>query len=70
MDGYKVYRAASKNGKYKLVLTTNTNRASATVMTKSLKKGSAYYYMVKGFRNVNGVKVYTKTSVKVSAKAI
>ncbi len=68
MDGYRVYRAASKNGTYKLVYTTKVNKAAATVTTKSLKKGKTYFYKIKGYRTVDGTKVYTKVSSKVASK--
>lgn len=46
---YQVYRAASKNGKYKLVKTTT----SRSYINKQLTTGKKYYYKVRG---VNGSK--------------
>lgn len=40
---YTVYRATSKNGKYKKIATTS----KLTYTNKNLKKGKVYYYKVK-----------------------
>ncbi len=69
VDGYKIYKADSETGKYQLVLTTTDAKTSVKVMTKALKAGQTYFYKVKGFRNIDGKKVYTLYSGKVSAKA-
>ncbi len=69
VDGYKVYKADTKAGKYTLVFTTKDAKTSVKVTTKSLKTGKTYFYKVKGYRNINGEKVYTMYSGKVSYKA-
>ncbi|MDD4377541.1 MAG: DUF4430 domain-containing protein [Eubacteriales bacterium] len=58
VDGYKVYRATKKNGKYKVVRTT----AKRNYKNTAVKKGQIYYYKVRGYRTVDGKKVYTKSS--------
>ena len=61
-SSYKVYRATSKNGKYKLVKTLSKDRFHYTDTTA--KKGTRYYYKVKAVKN-NGK---AKTSGKISYK--
>jgi len=58
---YEIYRAASKNGTYKKIYTTkNTSYTDKNLATKS-----TYYYKVRAYREVNGVKKYSAyTSVK------
>lgn len=53
--GYKLYRATSKSGNYKLIKTTT----STYYTNKSLTKGKKYYYKVKAYRMVSGKKVYS-----------
>ena len=47
-DGYVVYRATKKNGKYIAVKTIN-KAATVKFTNKKLKKGSTYYFKVKAF---------------------
>ncbi len=65
-DGYRIYRLDTKTDTYKLVNTiygnsiisyTDTNRASAT----------NYYYKVKAFKSINGVKHYGNYSPRLKA---
>ncbi len=67
-DGYEIYMATSKNGKYKKVKTVKS--VSTTKYTKSsLKKGKTYYFKVRSYKTVNGEKVYSEYSdVKVKVK--
>ena len=48
-SGYKLYRAGSKNGKYKHVKTTK----SRSYTNKGLASGKTYYYKVKAYRVVS-----------------
>jgi len=64
-DKYIVYRATSKNGKYtKIGTTTKTSYTDS----KNLKSGKTYYYKIKGFKNIDGEKVYSAFSTKTSKK--
>lgn len=59
-SGYKVYRATSATGSYKLVKTTTSKSFTNT----GLKAGTKYYYKVKAYKeSTNG-----KVSAVVSAK--
>lgn len=68
VDSYRIYRATSKNGTYKLVKEIEAAKTSQSLSTKSLKTGKTYYYKVRGVKTVDGKKVYTSYSTAVSAK--
>ena len=57
MKYYDVYRATSVNGKYTLL-----KRTTATTTTNTVKAGKTYYYKVRAYNVVDGVKVYTNYS--------
>lgn len=59
-EKYKIYRATSKNGKYKLIKTTTKCNYTDT----SAKKGVRYYYKVQALKESEK----TKTSGKISYK--
>lgn len=65
VDGYVVYRAAKKSGTYKKIATVK----KTALLNKNVKAGSTYYYKVRGYKMIDGHKVYTKYSNVVSAKA-
>jgi hypothetical protein len=66
-DGYEVYQATSKSGKYTKV--TTIKKGSTVSYTKSsLKSGKTYYYKVRAYRNVDGKKVYGSYSAVKSVK--
>ena len=52
---YKVYRATSKNGTYRLIKTTTGKNYTDT----SAKYGTKYYYKVKAYRVVEGKTYYS-----------
>lgn len=66
--GYQIYRATSKNGKYKLVKTVKNNK-TFTYKDKKVKKGKTYYYKVRAYVSPAGkTKVYGKFSAVKKAK--
>ncbi len=66
VDGYKIYRSTKKSSGYKLVKTVSKNSFTDT---KSLKKGTRYYYKVRGYVKANDETYYSKYSKVVSAKS-
>ena len=64
---YDIYRATSKNGKYKKV--TTVKKGSTTSYTnKKLTSKKTYYYKVRAYRTVKGKKVYSSYSSVVSQR--
>ncbi len=61
---YEVYTATKPNGKFKKAATTGKAKAAV----KKLKSKKTYYVKVRGFKTVNGKKVYTQFSDTVSVK--
>ena len=58
--GYEIYRSNTKEGNYSLVKTiTNKNKDSYTFLAH--KKGT-YYYTMRSYKIVNGIKVYSDFS--------
>lgn len=62
-DGYQIYRATKKSGKFKKIKTIKGN-AVVKYTNKKLKKNKKYYYKVRAYRTVKGKKVYSAFSVK------
>jgi hypothetical protein len=60
-NGYNVYRAAKKNGQYKLCKIVKSAKTLKWTDKKTRKK-STYYYKVKAYRTVDGKKVYSAYS--------
>ena len=74
VDYYEVFRSTKKSSfsKKPFYTTKNAKNPAAKtyyVNTKSLKKGTTYYYKVRGVRIINGEKVYTKWSKMAIRKA-
>lgn len=59
-NGYRIYTAAKKNGKFKPVKTIKKGKTLRTTI-KNLKKGNRYI-KVRAYRNVNGKKVFSAYS--------
>ena len=62
-DGYQIYRSVKKNsgfGKKPIFTTTKQTYKN----TKSLKKGTRYYYKIRAYKVVDGVKYYSDWSNK------
>lgn len=69
VDGYKVYRATKKNGKYKEI--KNINKAKTTSFTnKKVATGKTYYYKVRAYKKVSGKTKYSKYSKAVKGVAL
>ncbi len=61
-SGYKIYRAASKNGTYRLIKDAKASQRSYT--STKLKSKKTYYYKMRTYRIVKGDKIhsfYTKS---------
>ena len=56
VSGYEIYRSASQNGSYSLVKTVTRN-SNNSVTFVAQKKGT-YYYKVRSYVTVNGIKIY------------
>lgn len=69
VDGYKVYRATSKSGKYKLVKTVSGDSTLTYTDTKRTC-GKTYYYKIKAYKKSGGVMYYTKYSAVMSGKSV
>ncbi len=67
-DGYIVYRASSKNGKYKQCYITDKPEKNWYINTNR-KAGRVWWYKVRAYKLVDGKKVFSKYSDPVSAYA-
>ena len=68
IDGYIVYRATSKNGKYTKAYTTSDPEKTHYINTNRTT-GKTYYYKLRGYVKINGKTVYTKYSAVDDAYA-
>jgi len=67
IDGYKIYRATKKTGKYNLVYTAGATKTSYINAGRTC--GKTYYYKVRGYKMIDRKNVYTKYSDVKSAYA-
>ena len=61
-DGYEVYRSLKKNSGYGKTPIFKTTKER--YFNTAIKKGTKYYYKVRGYKVINGEKVYTEYSLK------
>jgi fibronectin type 3 domain-containing protein len=59
-DGYRVYRSSYKNSKYKMI--KDVENLDELTFDNSTKKGYTYYYRVRSYKVVDGVRVYSPLS--------
>lgn len=59
-SGYKIYRATSKNGKYRLIKDAKASQRSYT--STNLKTKKTYYYKMRAYRVVSEKKVHSTYS--------
>jgi len=64
VDYYEIYRSTKKSNVIatKPVYTTKKGTSTSWSSSKGLKKGTKYYYKVRGVREIDGKKYYTKWS--------
>lgn len=72
VDYFQVFRSTKKLTGYgtKPFYQTKTGKATYYTNTKSLKKGTRYYYRIRGVRIIDGKKYYTKWSNIANRTAI
>ena len=66
-SGYRIYRSATKTGTYKLVKTI-TSGTTVSYINSGLTCGSTYYYKIRAYREVNGVKYFGSYASIISRK--
>lgn len=64
VDGYVVLRSTNKSRNYKEIGTASKTKF---IIKDKLQKGKKYYYLVQGYRAVNGKRIYTSGQI-VSVK--
>ena len=68
VDGYQIYRATAKSGKYaKIATVKGAARASYTDTGRTC--GTRYYYKLRAYKKIGGKTVYSKYSAILSAYA-
>lgn len=67
-SGYVVMRSTKKNSGFKTVKTIKKG-STVSFTNKKLKKGKKYYYKVRAYKKVNGIKIYGAYSAVKAAEA-
>ncbi len=67
VGGYEIYRADSKNRKYKKIASVPSSKTSYT--DKKRKSGKTYYYKIRAYKKSNGKYLYGSFSSVVKVKA-
>lgn len=70
VTGYKIYRATSKNGKYKEIKKIKNKNTTSYTDKKGVKAGKTYYYKVRSYKTSKGKTIYGAYSKAVKAKAV
>lgn len=65
-DGYVIYMATSKNGKYEKIATVKSGTLKYT--KKKLKSNKKYYFKIKAYRTIGKKKIYSSYSSVKSVK--
>ena len=68
VDGYQIYRATSKSGKYAKIATVK-GASSATYTDTGRTCGTRYYYKLRAYKKIGRKTVYSKYSAILSAYA-
>ena len=68
VDGYQIYRATAKSGKYAKIATVK-GASSATYTDTGRTCGTRYYYKLRAYKKIGGKTVYSKYSSILSAYA-
>ena len=68
VDGYQIYRATSKSGKYAKIATVK-GAASASYTDTGRTCGTRYYYKLRAYKKIGGKTVYSKYSTILSVYA-
>lgn len=68
--GYKVYRATSKSGTYKLIKTIANGATTRYTNSSGLTTGQTYYYKLRAYTTVNGSDVLGTITAIVSCKVV
>lgn len=63
---YQIFRANSKNGKYKKIKTVSKKKT--TFVDKKVKRNKKYFYKVRSYKVVNGKKVFSSFSKVIAVK--
>ena len=67
--GYKIYRAESRNGKFKLVATVN-NLNTVSYTDKNLERKKTYYYKIRSYKTSYGKTYYSTYTTEKSVKTL